>query len=61
VKFRLKGIDEQSVEHLTKMEPLRDSIELRGFGHRDAKQEFKKEGYDIFVTVMAAVSARSPR
>ncbi|MDB5214660.1 MAG: Protein export cytoplasm protein SecA ATPase helicase, partial [Myxococcaceae bacterium] len=30
---------------------------LRGYGQRDPKQEYKKEGYDIFVTMMAAVSS----
>jgi preprotein translocase subunit SecA len=36
---------------------LRDGIGLRGYGQRDPKQEYKKEGYDIFVGMMAAVSS----
>ena len=39
------------------MEHLRDGIGLRGYGQRDPKQEYKKEGYDIFVTMMAATSS----
>jgi preprotein translocase subunit SecA len=39
------------------MEHLRDGIGLRGYGQRDPKQEYKKEGYDIFVTMTAAVSS----
>ena len=35
------------------MEHLRDGIGLRGYGQRDPKQEYKKEGYDIFVSMMA--------
>ena len=47
--FYLEDIDKQWVEHLTNMEHLRDGIGLRGYGQRDPKQEYKKEGYDIFV------------
>jgi preprotein translocase subunit SecA len=55
--YYLEDIDKQWVEHLTNMEHLRDGIGLRGYGQRDPKQEYKKEGYDIFVTMMAAVSS----
>jgi preprotein translocase subunit SecA len=55
--YYLEDIDKQWVEHLTNMEHLRDGIGLRGYGQRDPKQEYKKEGYDIFVGMMAAVSS----
>jgi preprotein translocase subunit SecA len=55
--FYLEEIDQAWVEHLTNMEHLRDGIGLRGYGQRDPKQEYKKEGYDIFVSMMAAVSS----
>jgi len=55
--FYLEEIDKQWVEHLTNMEHLRDGIGLRGYGQRDPKQEYKKEGYDIFVNMMAATSS----
>jgi preprotein translocase subunit SecA len=55
--FYLEEIDQAWVEHLTNMEHLRDGIGLRGYGQRDPKQEYKKEGYDIFVTMMASVSS----
>ena len=54
--FYLEEIDRAWVEHLTNMEHLRDGIGLRGYGQRDPKQEYKKEGYDIFVNMMAATS-----
>jgi preprotein translocase subunit SecA len=57
--FYLEEIDRAWVEHLTNMEHLRDGIGLRGYGQRDPKQEYKKEGYDIFVTMMAAVSSNT--
>ena len=53
----LEEIDRQWVDHLTNMEHLRDGIGLRGYGQRDPKQEYKKEGYDVFITMMAATSS----
>ncbi len=53
----LEEIDREWVEHLTNMEHLRDGIGLRGYGQRDPKQEYKKEGYDIFVNMVAAVNS----
>ena len=53
----LEEIDRQWVEHLTNMEHLRDGIGLRGYGQRDPKQEYKKEGYDVFITMMASTSS----
>jgi preprotein translocase subunit SecA len=55
--FYLEEIDRQWVEHLTNMEHLRDGIGLRGYGQRDPKQEYKKEGYDVFIDMMAATSS----
>jgi len=55
--YYLEEIDKAWVEHLTNMEHLRDGIGLRGYGQRDPKQEYKKEGYDIFVTMMATTSS----
>ncbi len=52
----LETIDEDWVEHLTNMEHLRDGIGLRGYGQRDPKNEYKKEGYSLFVNMMARVS-----
>jgi preprotein translocase subunit SecA len=39
------------------MEHLRDGIGLRGYGQRDPKQEYKKEGYDVFLNMMATTSS----
>ena len=55
--YYLEEIDRQWVEHLTNMEHLRDGIGLRGYGQRDPKQEYKKEGYNIFVNMMATASS----
>jgi preprotein translocase subunit SecA len=52
----LEEIDRAWVDHLTNMDHLRDGIGLRGYGQRDPKQEYKKEGYNLFVNMMASVS-----
>ncbi len=52
----LEEIDREWVEHLTNMEHLRDGIGLRGYGQLDPKQEYKKEGYDIFINMVASVN-----
>jgi preprotein translocase subunit SecA len=51
----LEEIDRAWVEHLTNMDHLRDGIGLRGYGQKDPKQEYKKEGYNLFVNMMAQV------
>ena len=53
----LEEIDRNWVEHLTDMEHLRDGIGLRGYGQKDPKQEYKKEGYNMFITLLARVSS----
>jgi preprotein translocase subunit SecA len=53
----LNEIDRAWVEHLTNMEHLRDGIGLVGYGQRDPKQEYKKEGYDIFLNMMLSSSS----
>jgi preprotein translocase subunit SecA len=52
----LEELDRAWVDHLTDMEHLRDGIGLRGYGQKDPKQEYKKEGYNIFVSMVARVS-----
>jgi preprotein translocase subunit SecA len=39
------------------MDHLRDGIGLRGYGQKDPKQEYKKEGYNLFVNMVARVSS----
>jgi preprotein translocase subunit SecA len=55
--FFLQEIDKEWVDHLTNMEHLRDGIGLRGYGQRDPKNEYKKEGYDLFLNMVANVSS----
>jgi preprotein translocase subunit SecA len=53
----LEAIDQSWIDHLTNMEHLRDGIGLRGYGQRDPKNEYKKEGYELFINMMAKVSS----
>ena len=53
----LEEVDKAWVEHLTEMDHLRDSIGLRGYGQKDPKQEYKKEGYNLFIDMVARVSS----
>jgi preprotein translocase subunit SecA len=46
--FYLEEIDSRWIEHLKAMEALREGIHLRGYGQKDPKQEYKKEGFVIF-------------
>ncbi len=53
----LEELDRAWVDHLTDMDHLRDGIGLRGYGQKDPKQEYKKEGYNLFVNMVARVSS----
>lgn len=44
----LQDIDNQWLEHLQSMDSLRDGIGLRGYGQRDPKKEYQKEGFALF-------------
>ncbi|HEX7500853.1 MAG TPA: preprotein translocase subunit SecA [Polyangia bacterium] len=54
--FMLEEIDQRWIEHLRNMEALREGIHLRGYGQKDPKQEYKKEGFAIFGVMMANIS-----
>ena len=53
--FYLEEIDQRWIEHLKTMEALREGIGLRGYGQKDPKQEYKKEGFVIFGEMMGSI------
>ncbi|MFN0061398.1 MAG: preprotein translocase subunit SecA [Myxococcaceae bacterium] len=58
-QFRyLATIDQLWKDHLLAMDHLRQGIGLRGYGQRDPKQEYKKEGYQGFIQMLAAVRSQ---
>jgi preprotein translocase subunit SecA len=54
-RFYLQEIDERWIDHLKGMEALREGIGLRGYGQKDPKQEYKKEGFVIFGEMMGLI------
>ena len=55
--FYLEEIDQQWIDHLKTMDHLREGIYLRGYGQKDPKKEYKKEGYDLFGATMQRIQA----
>jgi preprotein translocase subunit SecA len=56
-RFYLEAIDQLWKDHLLSMDHLRQGIGLRGYGQKDPKQEYKKEGYEMFVAMTWSVKA----
>jgi len=44
----LQILDSHWKEHLAAMDYLRQGIHLRGFGHKNPKQEYKREAFEMF-------------
>ncbi|OGL63743.1 preprotein translocase subunit SecA [Candidatus Uhrbacteria bacterium RIFCSPHIGHO2_02_FULL_47_44] len=52
----IRAIDMLWIEHLSAMTSLRTGIGLRGYGQRDPLIEYKREGYDMFQQLLAAIN-----
>lgn len=52
----LRAIDTQWIDHLAAMKALRTGIGLRGYGQRDPLVEYKKEGYNMFQSLLGNVN-----
>ncbi len=46
--FYLDEIDGRWIEHLRRMDHLREGIGLRGYAQKDPKLEYKREGFNLF-------------
>ncbi|MDR2502930.1 MAG: preprotein translocase subunit SecA [Deltaproteobacteria bacterium] len=53
--FLLEELDRHWKEHLLGMDQLRDGIGLRGYGQRDPKQEYKREGFAMFQEMLRQI------
>jgi preprotein translocase subunit SecA len=51
----LSTIDQLWKDHLLAMDHLRQGIGLRGYGQKDPKQEYKREGYEGFVQMLNSI------
>jgi preprotein translocase subunit SecA len=48
----LQTLDNQWREHLAAMDHLRQGIHLRGYAQKDPKQEYKREAFTLFTTLL---------
>jgi preprotein translocase subunit SecA len=51
----LQVIDNAWKEHLAAMDHLRQGIHLRGYAQKDPKQEYKREAFDMFTSMLDAI------
>ncbi len=59
--FCLEEIDHQWIDHLKAMEHLREGIYLRGYGQKDPKKEYKREGFELFAQMMQNILVNTAR
>ncbi len=50
--FVLEELDRAWKDHLKSMDYLREGIGLRGYGQRDPKLEYKREGFELFQNML---------
>ncbi len=51
----LRQIDTHWREHLTQMDHLKEGIHLRGYGQRDPKLEYKREGFLLYESMIREI------
>ena len=59
--FILEELDRCWKDHLVDMDHLRDGIGLRGYGQRDPKQEYKREGFEMFRAMLDRIKVNTAR
>lgn len=57
----LRVVDEYWMEHIDAMSELRKGIVLRAYGQNDPVVEYKREGYDMFEEMIAAIQNETVR
>src|SRR5437763_14075722 len=53
----LNTIDQLWKDHLLQMDHLRQGIHLRGYGQKDPKIEYKKEGFELFQIMQGRIAS----
>ena len=51
----LQSLDNHWREHLAAMDHLRQGIHLRGYAQKDPKQEYKRESFELFTSMLDAL------
>ncbi len=54
----LQALDESWKEHLAGMDYLRQSVGLRGYAQKNPKQEYKREAFELFTTMLGEYKAQ---
>lgn len=57
----LRVVDEYWMDHIDAMQELRQGIGLRAYGQSDPIIEYKREGYDMFEEMIAAIQEETVR
>ena len=57
----LRVVDEYWMDHIDAMQELRQGIGLRAYGQNDPVVEYKREGYEMFENMIAAIQAETIR
>jgi len=53
--FYLRSIDHHWKAHLTQMDHLKEGIYLRGYGQKDPRHEYRREGFTLFTAMLDRV------
>ncbi len=57
----LQVIDQHWKEHLLNMDHLKEGIGLRGYGQKNPLNEYKREGYEMFLALMDTIKQQTVR
>ncbi len=57
----LQVLDQQWKEHLASMDYLRQGIHLRGYAQKNPKQEYKREAFELFTSMLSQIKRESVR
>ena len=52
----LRALDHHWKEHLSVMDHLRQSVNLRGYGQKNPVQEFKRESFSMFTLLLEVIN-----
>ena len=55
----LQVVDSHWKEHLLNMDHLKDGIGLRGYGQKNPLNEYKKEGFEMFMELMGIIKQQT--
>lgn len=53
--FTLSALDRHWKEHLAAMDYLRQGIHLRGYAQKNPEQEYKKEAFNLFISMLGII------